>query len=210
MSDEMEMAIQNANSMAHVRSAATKTPGLKEGFSASVKPAITLLEEVLRRLSLKGKSFEMMDSPSEADLDTLFDCIHKIDPVVERTHTEKRHLPSLQGLSALLDHCCQTRHYFFGIRKCGKSDCDICRPPRLPTEFFQNLHPFPDPVPDHNSDSYQDFHKIYGNKTSEKFRPSLINKKPSVPFRLSGETVRNIVIVVNASNLDVCMLRGCC
>ncbi len=66
MSDEMEQSIQNANSMADVRSAATKTPGLKESFS--VKPTISLLSEVLGRLSLKDQPFQMMDSPSEADL----------------------------------------------------------------------------------------------------------------------------------------------
>ncbi len=195
MSDEMEKSIQNANSMADVRSAATKTPGLKESFiNDSVKPTISLLSEVLGRLSLKGKPFQMMDSPSEADLDTLFDCVHRIDPTVQRTHTEKRHLPSLKGLAAFLEHCCQTRHYFFAIRKCGKSDCNICKPPRLPTEVFQTLHRFPDPVPESDTDSYQDFQTIYGKTTSEKFLPSQINKKATAPFRLSGETVRNIVI----------------
>ena len=194
MSDDMEKAIQSANSMADVRTVATKTQGLKASYSASVKPAINLLKEVLSRLSLKGKSFEVMDSPSEADLDTLFDSIHKIDPGVERTRTEKRQLGNLPGLSAFLDHCCQVRHYFFAIRKCGKSDCTMCRPPRFSTDVFEQLHHFPDPVPDQDSDSYQSLDKIYGTKTSEMFQPSLINKKPSAPFRLSGETVRNIVI----------------
>lgn len=87
MSDDMEKAIQSANSTADVRTAATKTPGLKASVSASVKPAITLLKKVLSRLSLKGKSFEMMGSPSEANLNAVFDSIHKINPGVERTHT---------------------------------------------------------------------------------------------------------------------------
>ena len=186
MSDEMEKAIQSANSMADVRIVATRTQGLKASFCASVKPAINLLKEALSRLSLKDKSFEMMDSPSEADLDALFTSIHKIDPGVERTHTEKRQLANVPGLSAFLDHCCQTRHYFFAIRICGKSDCTMCRPQRLPTEVFEQLHHFPDPVPNQDSDSYQSFDQIYGKKTSEKFRPSLMNKKPSAPFRLVG------------------------
>jgi len=136
----------------------------------------------------------MMGSPSEADWNALFDSIQQDRSRVERTHTEKRQLANLPGLSAFLDHCCQTRHYFFAIHKCGESDCTMCRPPRLPTEVFEQLHHFPDPVPDKDSDSYQSFDMIYGNKTLEKFRPSLMSKKPSAPFRLSGETVQNIVI----------------
>ena len=39
------------------------------------------------------------------------------------------------------------RHYHFCIKKCGKDDCEICRPVRQPQEVFQNVHMLPDSVP---------------------------------------------------------------
>ena len=31
-------------------------------------------------------------------------------------------------LQAFFDHCCQVRHYSFCIKKCGSSECEICKP----------------------------------------------------------------------------------
>ena len=46
-----------------------------------------------------------------------------------------------------LEHCCEERHYFFDILKCGSSECRICKPPTLSTELFQNIKHFPDLTP---------------------------------------------------------------
>ena len=50
-------------------------------------------------------------------------------------------------LVEFMDHCCVSRTYFFTVKKCGSSDCEICDPPRLPVDVFCQLHNFPDPVP---------------------------------------------------------------
>lgn len=50
-------------------------------------------------------------------------------------------------LVEFIDHCCVSRTYFFTVKKCGASDCQICAPPRLPIDIFSQLHNFPDPVP---------------------------------------------------------------
>ena len=194
MSNEMEQAIHGAKSMTDVRNVAEKKPNLKESFLASVKPAILLLSETLSRLELKGRQFKITGSLSEVDIGSLFSHIHSVDPEVARSHTEKRHLSSLPSLKSFLGHCCQTRQYFFSIRKCGRTDCNMCKPPRLPPDVFCQLHSFPHPIPEPGSNSYKDFHSAYGTATTEKYRPSLVQKKQDAPFRLAGETVRSIVI----------------
>ncbi|UZO25596.1 uncharacterized protein OCT59_017861 [Rhizophagus irregularis] len=73
------------------------------------------------------------------------------------------------------DHCCQKRHYFFEIKKCGNEFCEICQPLSGDKQMFEKLANFPDPVPG-NENHYMPFKEIYGKETDEKHRPSLKSK----------------------------------
>ena len=64
----------------------------------------------------------------------------------------------------------------FSINKCGKLDCSICLPLRLPSEIFGTLSFLPDPVPD-DDHHYKKFDDLYGTSTSEEHRPSLKDSK---------------------------------
>lgn len=48
---------------------------------------------------------------------------------------------------------------------------------RLAQEVFAQLHRFLDPVKKHNSESYEDFHDVWGKDVTEKDRPSFTTKK---------------------------------
>jgi len=78
----------------------------------------------------------------------------------------------------------QQRHYSFCIKKCGKLDCDICKPPRLPPEVFTTLAFLTDPVPQGDG-RYKPFNTVYNTVTSEEHRPSLQNRparQKTLPF----------------------------
>ena len=51
----------------------------------------------------------------------------------------------------------------------------LSKSPRLPQEVFS--HRFPDPVTKHNSETYQDFHDVWGTATTERDRPSFVANK---------------------------------
>lgn len=59
------------------------------------------------------------------------------------------------------------------MKKCGKSDCDMCNPARMPSEVFSSLHHLPDPTPADN-EHYKPFSDLYGTLTTEKHRPTLL------------------------------------
>ena len=59
----------------------------------------------------------------------------------------KPQLKELAGLNAFMQHCCQSRHYSFSIKKCGEASCEICRTVRMPMETFNKIHHLPDQVP---------------------------------------------------------------
>ena len=74
---------------------------------------------------------------------------------------------------------------------CGKDGCEICKPPRLSQEVFDQIKSFPEPE---RKDAHYKSSQIYGGKTSEKFRPSLKDKpkkKRTLPFHGKLQHVRN-------------------
>ena len=54
----------------------------------------------------------------------------------------------------------------FCVKKYGKDDCQICKPPPLPQEAFNDLHMLPDPVRGDDG-HYVPFESVYGIATSE-------------------------------------------
>ena len=93
-----------------------------------------------------------------------------------------------------MQHCCHERKYIFGIKKCGKCDCSICRPPRLPDDVFKDLCHLPDPVP---ADEMH-FIDLYGTLTSERHRPSCKSKpgrsSHGIPFSPNAQTARELIL----------------
>ena len=80
----------------------------------------------------------------------------------------------------------------FGVKKCGKEDCEICLPPRLPRNEFDQLH---HPIAD--GEHYKSFEDVYGCMTSEKDCPSLKNPANGIPFSPSAQTARRLVLCSN-------------
>ena len=72
------------------------------------------------------------------------------------------------------------------MKKCGKVDCTICQPIRLPNDVFEQLYHLPDPIPDTVNDwHYKKFSDCYRTETSEKHMPSVIvsnRKGHGIPF----------------------------
>lgn len=95
-----------------------------------------------------------------------------------------------------MDHCCYFRKYVFGVKKCGKEDCSICRPPWLAQEVFRELHHLPDLVPE-DCLHYKSFSDLYGTLTSEQHRPSLkknASLSHGIPFSPNAQTAREIIL----------------
>ena len=77
-------------------------------------------------------------------------------------------------MQAFFDHCCQIRHYSFYLKKCGYSECEICKPVRMDNERFINF--LPDPVMG-SDNHYVPFADVYGTDTSDNKRPSLTQRR---------------------------------
>ena len=196
MEAEMEAIVSHSNSVAEIRRVAKDNPTLKEALLDSVTSAKTTLTAVTLRLQLKGKKFSVDVAAQPDELCQLWSTLKKIDPSFTIEHSDKVSVKSLTPkLKEFLSHCCNQRHYFFEIKKCGESTCQICSPVRMPAEEFAKLKRFPDPVPN-DTGHYKPFSEVYGTTTTEDHRPSNIEKRKKAPLHASVQNVKNSGIML--------------
>ena len=159
-------------------------------------PVKSLMHSIFFRLSLKDNPFLSYTAASKHEMDAFFDVLHDIDPSISTKDRSKDCLKKHPSLSEFMQHCCHERNYVFGDKKCGKLDCSICKPPRLPEDVFKQLCHLPDPVPDTDM-HYKSFTSLYGTLTTEKHLPSLKSKGKSshgIPFSLNSHTARVLIL----------------
>ena len=139
-------------------------------------------------LKLKDEQFSIFQPANDNEMENLWANILKIDPTMTQECTTKKSIESKPVFKKFLEtHC-----------------CTICKSPRLPTEVFNEIHHLPDPEPS-GPDHYKFFDDVYGQPTSEKHRPSLIQKnqtKHGIPFSPSAQCAKNVGIVVQCQECD--------
>ena len=153
MDDVYESAIANCNSMTQLRKVVEKNHSVKDGTLDSVSPVKVLMSCVFQRLELKGQKFQCFTAATEADIEEFWLSLKSVDAsVTPEEKWVKALLPQHPKIKEFIEHCCQLRHYSFCIKKCGKIDCAICKPLRLPSNVFQQVNFLPDPIS--NSDGH--------------------------------------------------------
>ena len=111
----------------------------------------------MQRLSMKGKSFEIFTSASEAE-----------------TRQLKPRLKNLIRLNNFLKTHCKETHYAFLVKKC-RNGYDTCNPWR--DERSKELSFLPEPIRKENG-HYKGFNEVYGTLTEDS-RPSLTARSSS-------------------------------
>lgn len=208
--EELESTITKCNNVKQMRTAAEKDPALVDAVRDSMEPVKILLSDIIHRLKLNGKYFQVFSAASELEIKEVWNTLHSIDSTLN--HEDKHLKASLTShplLKDFLSHCCQLRHYSFSIKKCEDSSCDICKPPRLPREIFAQVHHLPDPIPASDG-HYKSFEEVFGTTTTETYHPSLSKrsgKTKTLPFVASVQHVRNVSLMVQCEECEMwCLL----
>ena len=176
MPDEMETEAARCNSLKTLRKVAERRPEFRSACLDSVAPAKVLLTDIVRRLELKEKKFEVFTAATQEELDTFWTSLLAVDAEFQLRYIDSISAKDVRPcLAEFLAHCCRQRHYFFDILKCGKSDCRMCLPPNLPTTEFAKLRHLPDPVPGTDG-HYKPFAEVFKTMTTEEHRPSTKSK----------------------------------
>lgn len=208
MDEEFEEIIKHCNSMEDIRNKAKEKPQLREQLLNSLSPTIELMENLFKRLELKEESFDTFKAVSDEEMITLWNSLLLIDDSLTIEDNSKKNIQSKFKFLEFYNHCCRSRHYFFEIKKCGLSDCHICKPIRCDSETWLEIHNFPDPIPALDGKKYKSFEELYGQETTEEYRPSLKEKKKSnenhseMGFRPSAQNCKNVGILIQCGECD--------
>jgi len=160
MSTTDKSIISGCNSSAALCHAAERNPQIREACVDSIEPLKILLHDIFGRIGPKGKVINVFSSATEHEMAEFEKGLLEVDKTLTIGEKLKKGSLDDQNLKRFYDHCCQQRHYSFCIKKCGKLDCDICKPPRLPPEIFETLAFLPDPVP-LGDGHYKPFDTVY-------------------------------------------------
>lgn len=121
MSEKQEKDISSCNSVKSIREVCESSGELQAALADSIQSTKCLLETLLSRLKLKGIPFQVFHAASAVDMDTQWNHLLKIEPLLTKGDTNASVIPLRPGLKQFLNHCCMDRRYFFSIKKCGSS-----------------------------------------------------------------------------------------
>lgn len=86
MSELAEAALKNCNSIALLRKAGEP---LKDEIAKSLESTISLLSDVISRLQLKGKKFQVYESSSSENIDNFWEVLQLIEPLLTKMTLER-------------------------------------------------------------------------------------------------------------------------
>ena len=169
------------------------------------QPTIDLIADVMSRLELKGKKFEVQTGCSELALESFWEILQQIEPALSSDDTTREKIKDKSSeLQAFLKHCCEVRHFSFCVKMCGKDGCDICKPVRMDVGKLSNLYFLPDPILG-SDNHYLPFTNAFSTTPmSEMFQPSLRVKGLAKPlsFSPSVQHALNSGITVQCEECD--------
>ena len=192
MFPEDEAAIAHCNSMSQIRLASGKRPDLIPAILDSIAPVKILLSDILQRLELHGEKFRVFPAASEQEMKDLWSAlIDDVDATLK--YGEQYRKASLQNQVEFMSHCCQSRHYSFTIRSVANPPVNcMCKPIRMPSDLFEQLHYLPDPQPSQDG-HYHSFSDVFGKPSSEDFRPIVFRRKKSSKNHFHSQSVSNMI-----------------
>ena len=165
--EEFEAIISKCNSMEQLRQAAKRKPALKEKVLDSIEPVKIMLSDIITRLQWNEIPLEVHSSATETEIREQWETVKEIDStLVFDKKYRKGTLKEFPKVEEFISHCSQTRHYSFSVKKHRSSDCNICKPPRLPAEVFRKLSHIPDPVPGADG-HYLSFAELFGKADTD-------------------------------------------
>ena len=88
--EHIEDELKNASTMKEIRALAENDPEIKTALLNSVAPVKDLMNEIFRRLNIKGQFFKTFDGATDDEIINLFSDLMKIDGTVSVRYFTRR------------------------------------------------------------------------------------------------------------------------
>ena len=122
MASEIENYIKNANSNKEIRKLCSNNANLLEGLKEGLNEPKHLIEDILQKLSLKGKSFEIYEPATTPQIKQYEDAlVENFDEnILSLTLNSDFCKSKYPKVTEFYDTNCISRTYFFHIFNCSK------------------------------------------------------------------------------------------
>lgn len=117
MSKEFEQVLKQCNSIKDIRNATKNYPNLQQELNNSLQLVKDLLNSIFARQSLKTELFTTVNAATTEEIDQIFDAILELDQTMLKTDKTWKTIENKTKFKTFFEHCCQSRHYFFSIKK---------------------------------------------------------------------------------------------
>ena len=101
---ETKKALKNCNSLKQIRSAGDS---FRTEVAESVKAPVDLLSDIMRRLELNGKKFEVETACSDDELESFWEILLQIKSSLSPDDTTQDKVRDKTSLQEFISHCCQ-------------------------------------------------------------------------------------------------------
>ena len=130
--ENFERCVATCNTLKDLRS---KCNDFKSNVIDTLEPAKELISNVIKRLQLKGEKFQIFHSATDSEINSFWEILLNIESNLTKQDTTKKSLDKLPLLKQYIQHCCVFRKYSVMIRKCGKPNCTLCLPVKMPSDI---------------------------------------------------------------------------
>ncbi len=155
--------------MSQIRLAAEKNPDLIAAVLDSISPvkkiACPLLGDILE---LHGEKFRVFPAATEQEMKDVWSAL--VDDTLK--YGEQYRKASYRTTRIRIHESLLPVTTLFFLY-CGQPSCELCKPVRMPSDLFDQLHHLPDPQPSQDG-HYQSFSDVFGKPSNG---PSLQTKQ---------------------------------
>ena len=103
MPAEAEKALKNCNSLKQIQSAGDN---FRTEVAESVKVPVDLLCDIMRRLELNGKKFEVETACSDDELESFWEILLQIESLLSPDDTTRDKVRDKASMKEFISHCC--------------------------------------------------------------------------------------------------------
>ena len=101
LSDEVEEDIKNCNNLHQLRAALGSDPSRVD---ETLAPQIELLNDIMKRLQLKGQPFKVYDAATSSEITAFWEILLQLDASLTENDTTKRDIKEKCNLQTFLQH----------------------------------------------------------------------------------------------------------
>ena len=205
MLERFEQLVKNKNTIGELRDCIKKYPELCGALRDSMSQPLITVSGRFQAMKVKDTPVKVGVPASDTGMTEQFQQALLFDPTLTQDDLSAKTLQKATQYQKFVSTHCHASQYMFQIKKCNSSECEYCceHPVRLSPEVFETLSFLPLPLLDSTKEHYQKFDVLYGQRPSDKDRPTRV-PAPSEEAKEVDKTRRSLLVCGKVRGVICC------